>query len=449
MVYKNFYVRIVLQVILFAVTVFAFAWAFQKPHLWVTCINLAAIAIIEIAYLIWYINRINRDLAKFFEAFRFQDTTLTFDQKKENRAFWPLYQGFDRILHEFRRIRAEQEKDRFFYLNALNHIGIGLIVLDSKANLRFSNNAMHKLIGASEIIRLEALNRLKTGFAESLLKLTPNKKELVRVVAMGEMVQLSLRSSEFRMEGELFRIISFQDIRYEIEQREVEAWQKLIRILTHEIMNSVSPITLASSGLINMLETEGKPKEASELDNAAVDNLLMGLHAIRKRSKGLANFVENYRSITKLPQPTYNIFSINKLIDQLETLFHDEFANNHIHFTKVVAPLDLQLNADEKLIEQVLINLFRNALQALSETEDKQLKITAVNNNETIAISVTDNGKGIPQEIIETIFVPFFTTKTNGSGIGLTLSREIMKLHGGYIKVSSEPSKGTVFTLVF
>jgi len=449
MVYRNFYGRIILQVLILAVTIFVLAWAIQKSHLWVTSVNLAAIAVIEVAYLIWYINRINRDLAKFFEAFRFHDTTLTFDQKKENKAFWPLYQGFDRILQEFRRLRAEQEKDRFFYLNALNHIGIGLIVLDGSGSVRFSNNAIHKMIGVSDIVRLDILNKLKTGFAESLLKLTPNKKELVRVVAMGEMVQLSLRSTEFRMEGELFRIISFQDIRYEIEQREVEAWQKLIRILTHEIMNSVSPITLTSSGIINMLEVEGKPKEVNQIDDTLVDNMLMGLHAIRKRSKGLANFVENYRSITKLPQPTYSTFSISKLIEQLEILFTDEFANNQIYFTKVVIPIDLQLNADEKLIEQVLINLFRNAIQGLSENTDKQIKITAKHNNDNITISVTDNGKGIAADIIETIFVPFFTTKTNGSGIGLTLSREIMKLHGGYIKVTSELGKETVFTLVF
>jgi len=449
MVYKHFYIRIVLQILLFVATVLALSWALQEDHHLVTSINLAVIAVIEITYLIWFINRINRDLAKFFEAFRFQDTTLTFELKRENKTFWPLYQGFNRIMQEFRRLRAEQEKDRFFYLNALNHIGVGLIVLDESGNVRFSNNAIHKMIGVGEVVRLDTLNKLKSGFAESLLKLTPNRKELVRVVAMGEMVQLSLRSTEFRMEGELFRIISFQDIRYEIEQREVEAWQKLIRILTHEIMNSVSPITLTSSGIINMLESEGKPKEAHDLDNEVVDNALMGLHAIRKRSKGLANFVENYRSITKLPQPTYGTFSISQLIKQLETLFTDEFANNQVHFTKLVVPNDLQLNADEKLIEQVLINLFRNAIQAVSENADKQIKITARNINDNITISVTDNGKGIPPDIIETIFVPFFTTKTNGSGIGLTLSREIMKLHGGYIKVTSEPGKETVFTLVF
>lgn len=449
MVYKHFYVRIVLQILLFVVTVFALVWAIQRSDLWVTSVNLAAIAVIEVVYLIWFINRINRDLTKFFEAFQFQDTTLTFNQKKEDKAFWPLYQGFDRILHEFRRIRAEQEKDRFFYLNALNHIGIGLIVLDGSRNVRFSNNAIHKMVGVNEINRLDVLDRLRSGFVESLLRLTPNRKELVRVVAMGEMIQLSLRATEFRMEGELFKIISFQDIRYEIEQREVEAWQKLIRILTHEIMNSVSPITLTSSGIINMLETEGKPKEAQELDDTMIDNVLMGLHAIRKRSKGLANFVENYRSITKLPQPTYSTFSISGLINQIEVLFTDEFNCNNVHFTKVVVPNDLQLNADEKLIEQILINLLRNSVQALSDNSDKQIKVTASRLNEYTAISVTDNGKGIPADIIETIFVPFFTTKTNGNGIGLTLSREIMKLHGGYIKVTSELGKETIFTLMF
>jgi nitrogen fixation/metabolism regulation signal transduction histidine kinase len=449
MVYKHFYVRIILQILLFVVTVFALVWAIHRSDLGVTSVNLAVIAVIEVVYLIWFINRINRDLTKFFEAFQFQDTTLTFNQKKEDKAFWPLYQGFDRILHEFRRLRAEQEKDRFFYLNALNHIGIGLIVFDGAGNIRFSNNAIHKMVGVNEIIRLDVLDRLKSGFAESLLKLTPNRKELVRVVSMGEMIQLSLRATEFRMEGELFRIISFQDIRYEIEQREVEAWQKLIRILTHEIMNSVSPITLTSSGIINMLESEGKPKEAHELDDTVVDNALLGLHAIRKRSKGLANFVENYRSITKLPQPTYSTFSISGLINQIEVLFTDEFKCNEVRFTKLIVPNDLQLNADEKLIEQILINLLRNSIQALSDVSDKQIKVTASRVNDYTTISVTDNGKGIPADIIETIFVPFFTTKNNGNGIGLTLSREIMKLHGGYIKVTSELGKETIFTLVF
>jgi len=198
-----------------------------------------------------------------------------------------------------------------------------------------------------------------------------------------------------------------------------------------------------------MLETEGKPKESNELDDNIIDNTLMGLHAIRKRSKGLANFVESYRSITKLPQPSYSTFNISILINQIEVLFTDELICNQVKFTKMIVPPDLQINADEKLIEQILINLLRNAIQALSENNDKQIKVTATRSNEYTTISVADNGRGIPSDIIETIFVPFFTTKENGSGIGLTLSREIMKLHGGYIKVSSALGKETIFTLVF
>jgi signal transduction histidine kinase len=213
-------------------------------------------------------------------------------------------------------------------------------------------------------------------------------------------------------------------------------------------MNSVSPITLTSAGIINMFEKEGSPRNANEIDNTLIDNTLLGLHAIRKRSKGLANFVENYRSITHLPQPNYSIFGIHGLLEHLEALLADECVANQITFTREIVPHDLQLMADEKLVEQVLLNLLRNAIQALTDSIDKKIKFTAQRNEDHIFISVADNGKGIPPEIMDTIFVPFFTTKPNGSGIGLTLSREIMKLHGGYIKVASEPG-ATVFTLVF
>jgi len=448
MIYKRFYIRIILQILLLTASLFLLVRAFQGPYLWVTSINLLIIVAFQILYLIWYINKVNRDLARFFEAFRYQDATLTFNYQNKHARFTPLYKEFDRVLAEFRKLRGEQEKDRFFYLSALNHVGIGLIVINEGGDVRFSNQTIHKLIGAGELSKIENLNKLKPGFAELILNMTPNRKELVRVVAMGEMVQLSLRSIEFRMEGELFRVISFQDIRYEIEQREVEAWQKLIRILTHEIMNSMSPITLTSSGIINMFEKEGKPIEANKIDNDLIDNILVGLKAIRKRSKGLAGFVENYRSITHLPPPNYSTFSINGLFEHIEVLLADEWLTNQIAFAKLIVPHELQLMADEKLIEQVLLNLLRNAIQALADCKEKQIKITAKRNADNTFISVADNGKGIPTDIIDTIFVPFFTTKTNGSGIGLTLSREIMKLHGGYIKVISEPGE-TVFTLVF
>jgi two-component system, NtrC family, nitrogen regulation sensor histidine kinase NtrY len=281
------------------------------------------------------------------------------------------------------------------------------------------------------------------------MQMSANSKELVKVVLYNEVVQLSVRCSVFRMENDLYRIISFQDIKYEIEKNEAEAWQKLIRILTHEIMNSVSPITLTSSGLIQMLEKEGKPLEPARLDEAVLNNVLTGLQAIRKRSKGLASFVENYNAINHLPQPVMTLITISVLFGHIEMLMKEEFQRNQVVFESMIAPPSLVLHADERLVGQILINLLRNALQAMEQVQEKHLRLSAFQMDDQVRISLTDNGKGIPPELLDSVFVPFYTTRNEGSGIGLSLSREIMKLHGGGIRVYSEPGKETTFTLIF
>jgi signal transduction histidine kinase len=279
--------------------------------------------------------------------------------------------------------------------------------------------------------------------------MSANSKELVKVVLYNEVVQLSVRCSVFRMENELYRIISFQDIKYEIEKNEAEAWQKLIRILTHEIMNSVSPITLTSSGIIQMLEKEGNPIDPARLDSAVLNNVLTGLQAIRKRSKGLASFVENYNAINHLPQPVMTLIAVSGLFGHIEMLMKEEFQISHVAFESRVAPPSLVLHADERLVGQILINLLRNALQAMDQIKEKQIRLSAFQMDDQVRISVTDNGKGIPPELLDSVFVPFYTTRNEGSGIGLSLSREIMKLHGGGIRVYSEPGRETTFTLIF
>jgi len=449
MVYKRYYINILIQVVLLSCSMLAFCWSILRPHLVVTGINLGIIIVLQVAYLLYYLNKTNRDLARFFESIKFQDTTLTFQSRKTDRAFKELYQCFNEIIYEFRNLRVALEKDRFFYLNALNHIGIGLIVINESGDILFSNKTFQKLLPTWNIKHIDSLQNLKAGLPELIRKLDVNQKELVKVVALNEVVLLSIRCSEFRMENDLLRIISFQDIKFEIEQREIEAWQKLIRILTHEIMNSVSPITLTSAGIINMLEKDGSPKDVSEIDDSVIDNILLGLHAIRKRSKGLASFVEGYRTVTHLPQPSFSNVSIIQMFSHLEVLLGDDLQTNDISLEKEISQDNLSLYADEKLIEQVVLNLLRNSICALTDTFSKKIVLGVYSDNGHTMISVTDNGKGIPTELLETIFVPFFTTRPHGSGIGLSLSREIMKMHSGYIKVSSDPGKETVFTLVF
>jgi nitrogen fixation/metabolism regulation signal transduction histidine kinase len=449
MVYKRFWIALVLLQILLAITLFLLVWTLFRTHMLITSVNLALLAVAEITYLIYFINKTNRDLTRFFDAFRFHDGTYSFNPPKNKGDFNLLYHSFENLLVEFRNLRTSLEKEKFFYLNALNHIGVGLLMISQDGTVRFGNRAVQKMVESGQVNSLKDLNRLKPGLATTLAEMSPNSKELIKVVLHHEVVQLSVRCSMFRIDNELFRIFSFQDIKDEMEKNEAEAWQKLIRILTHEIMNSVSPITLTSSGIIQVLEKEGKPREIDEIDRGTLDRVLLGLQAIRKRSKGLASFVENYNAINHLPQPLLTLIPVSGLFSQVEVIMKEELLKNQVQLELIVAPSSLVLHADERLISQVLINLIRNAMQAMEGIPKKQIKLSAFQADEQVRISVTDNGKGISTELLDSVFVPFYTTREKGSGIGLSLSREIMKQHGGGIRVHSVPGKETTFTLVF
>ena len=355
--YRRFTIVLVILQIMLAITLFTMMWTIFKSHMVITSINLAALAVLEILYLIYYINRTNRDLARFFDAFRFQDGSVSFAVPEKHEKFPALYRSFEKLLKEFRQLRANLETEKHFYLGALDHIGMGLIIVSPNGSVKFSNRAIRRMVESVHIDNLNSLDKLKPGLGSTIMQMSPNSKELVKVVLYNEVVQLSVRCSIFRMENDLYRIISFQDIKYEIEKNEAEAWQKLIRILTHEIMNSVSPITLTSSGLIQMLEKEGQPRDLAEIDNAVLNNVLTGLQAIRKRSKGLASFVENYNAINHLATAGDDTDSISGLFGHIEMLMKEEFQRNNVEFESRVAPPSLVLHADERLVGQILINL--------------------------------------------------------------------------------------------
>ncbi len=357
-----------------------------------------------------------------------------------------LHQAFEKLLADLREQRASLETEKHFYLGALNHVGMGLIVIDSENRVRFSNRSMERIMGTDHITTLEGFNKLRQGLAATVMNMTANNKELVKVVLHNEVVNFSIRCSAFRIENDLYRIISFQDIKSEIEKNEAEAWQKLIRILSHEIMNSVSPITLTSSGLIHLLEKQDAPDGwPGSLRNEVTE----GLQAIRKRSKGLASFVENYNAINHLPQPLLTLTPVSVLFGHVEQIMKEDLQKNDVHLELQIAPPALVLHADEQLIGQILINMVKNAIQALEKATAKRILLSAYTMNDHVRISVTDNGAGIEPALLDTIFVPFYTTREKGNGIGLSLSREIMKLHGGGIRVYSDPGKETTFTLIF
>jgi len=446
MVCKNPYWKIILLVLLLALTMLVFMYLVFRPGMTISAINTGLLIVLEVYWLMRILHKANRDLLRFFEAFRFEEGNVSFPVSGAN-SHDPLRKHLNNILAEFQLLRNKAENERYFYLNILDHAHTGLMVTNEQGGIRFCNRAVQRMLHISHSDSLQKLHVFNPKLPELIVKMTPLSKELVKIVIQNEVVFLSLRCNIFRIQDEVFRIISFQDIKYEMEHNEAEAWQKLIRILTHEIMNSVSPITLTAAGIIQLLEKNNvDPEMASKVTR---NEVIAGLEAIRKRSKGLALFVEGYQSINQLPQPVFSLFPVQNLFSQTEILLREDIQRNQAHLTISITPPTLLLRADEKLISQVIINLVQNALYALEHQVRKQLTIKAFQVNDQVRISVIDNGKGIEPALLDTVFVPFFTTREQGSGIGLNLSREIMKLHGGGIRVHSIPWEETTFTLLF
>ena len=373
---------------------------------------------------------------------------MVFDTKSGDNSFKDLHTGFNNILISFEKIKIEQERNIIFFKNAIEHVGIGLLSFQEDGEILFSNKAFIDLFNLKFLRSLDQLQDFEAGLPDMLGKMKNSEQKLLKILVDRKIVHLSIRSSDFLLDNQLIRIVSFQDIKNEIEQNEMDAWQKLIRVLTHEIMNSVSPVTLLSSSLIHLFETDGNNKKPSEISEDQLTDLLRGLHTINRRSKGLSKFVEDYRNLTQLSKPNFINLSISNLFQDIETLFKEELSSKSIDF-EISASLNMMLSADKELLDQVIINLIKNSIEAVEKTPNPKIELSITHRQEQKIINVTDNGKGIPEDMIGSIFIPFFTTKENGSGIGLSLSRQIMRLHNGIITVESTENERTTFSLVF
>jgi signal transduction histidine kinase len=282
-----------------------------------------------------------------------------------------------------------------------------------------------------------------------LFRLKAGEKSLVRVEHNGDKSYLAIFATEIRMRGQVFTLASIQNIQSELEEKEMEAWQNLVRVLTHEIMNSITPISSLASTAHELLKPGSDPQMQSIEPEVLLD-VREAVQTIQKRSQGLLRFVETYRKITRIPKPKFSIFPIAELFARVLKLMHGELGKKSIEFHSSVEPETLELTADPELVEQVLINLILNSIQALAGKPGGRIELTArLDASSRSIIQVRDNGPGILEEVKEKIFIPFFTTKQEGSGIGLSLSRQIMRLHRGTISVQSRPDVETVFTLKF
>ncbi len=442
---RNFTIKVISIVLLMAITSVGFLYTFNKPFLVVTNLSLGVLWIIEIVYLIYTVRKTNRDLTLFLESVKFDDDTLVF-KKESDSSFKKLHEEFNRIMRDLSSVKAAKEVEHQYFLNTITHVPAGLISFNQDGDIEILNTAAENLLNIKGLRNVKELNRLHEGFGDHVFQMESGQHDVLKVKIKHELLALLIRVSEFKLESNPIKLVSFQNIRPELEEEEIIAWQKLIRVLSHEIINSVSPISLLSSSMIQDLENEilNSPKQ----DKQKTETSLESLRAIQKRSEGLKRFVENYKSIAKIPEPKFSVIRIKELVEQVHILMKRDLEKESIDFSFNVLPDSLVITGDEKLLEQVLINLMKNAMQALTDQENKSLEITAFEVGTSPCIQVKDNGPGIAESEMDNIFLPFYTTRSEGSGIGLNLSKQIMRAHKGNLTVESRKGS-TVFSLMF
>lgn len=442
---NRFYIIICIRIILITITSLGFVYILTQTSRPATTLFLGILIILQTGALIHYVNRTNRELARFLIYLKENDTTTAFSNKNIERTFRGLSQSFEHITRSLQKARIDREQKHLYLQTIVEHVGTGLISFNQAGNIELINNAAKSLLKVGQIGHIKSLDKIKTGFADILLKLKVNEQKLITVNINNEILQLSLRSTLLKIEGSLQHIVAFYNIKNELDERELDSWQKLIRVLRHEIMNSITPITTLTTAIKRCFKTGNKVKPFSEINEETIKDALSSTEVIEERSKGLIEFVEKYKSLTNLPGLRLENLKLSNLFSRIQILFNDELDSRKIKLTIDVTPENLQITADRKLLEQVIINLVKNAIQSI----DKKgiISIRSYKEQEKNTIQVSDNGPGISKEELENIFIPFYTTREGGSGIGLNISQQIIRKHGGTIHVCSEPYKETTFTI--
>jgi two-component system nitrogen regulation sensor histidine kinase NtrY len=446
---KNlFALNIFIRVILILLCSFAFIFIITVTNRPATTVLLGLLLIYITYNLFYYVNRTNRELANFLIYLKENDTSLVIKSENLDKTFKGLRQSFKKITDELKKTRIEKEIEQRYIETVFEHVGIGLISFDEQGRIERINKAAKDLLNIIQAKNISELDKVQNGLAEKFKSQQPGLQSLFKIKINNEILQIAVKSTITVIEDKKIKIISLQDIRNELEEKELDSWKKLISTLTHEIMNSITPITTLTVAIKRCFMQDGNIKSPEKISAENIKDAIDGTNIIEERSKGLISFVDNYRSITKLPVPELSIVSVSQLFGELEMLFKDTFELNKIRFVKEITPDNLKTMADKKLMEQVLINLIKNSLDAMKNYKKGLIIFRAFEENNNVNIQIVDNGPGIPDNIIENIFTPFYTTKEKGTGIGLSISRQIIRMHKGKIFIRSVPNKETIVTII-
>ncbi|MEH0157523.1 ATP-binding protein [Limibacter armeniacum] len=453
--FKNFKLNVTLRVLGLCITIFALLILIKTAYM-ATIIFFVVLVVYQAYALINLMENTNREMVDFLSSIRYDDFSQTYNLKGRGGSFDELNEEFNKVLSRFKEVRAEKEADYQYLKNIIHHIGIGILSFDNDGRVQIINTVAKRLFKLNRLRNIEDLRAFSPDLYKQLKELRTGSKALVRIRDKDDTIQLAVYAIELYLRGDVYKLVTVQNIHHELEEQEMEAWQNLIRVLTHEIMNSVTPV----SSLANTLEDEinyFKEKKANGemIEDDELEDMNLAVSTIKRRSDGMIRFVNEFRNLTQVPVPQLEHVQVADIFGHIQLLMGSECESNDITLKVEMEPQNIVVTADMEQIEQVLINLVKNAVQALQENgsndgAEKEVVLTGgLGKGNRPVIKVKDNGPGIEPEALDRIFIPFFTTKKQGSGIGLSLSRQIMRQHKGAITVASHPGEGTEFTLKF
>ena len=448
MVFNDFRFRVGLRIILIGLVVGAIAFMLARPNMLFAASLTFLVLVAQFFELYRFISQTNRKLTRFLESIKYSDFISGFTSDHQlGKSFKELNEAFNEVLEAFRKARSEKE-EHWQYLNTLvQQVRTGILSFDIEGEVQLINANAKKFMGVSSIQNLDELIEINSRLYKAIYDVQPGKSTLYKG---NSDLLLTIQATEMRLRGDTIKLVTLQNIQTELQRQELEAWQNLTRVLRHEIMNSITPISSLTSTLREILEHDlVATNKHFELKKESAEDLKEGLGTIEGRSKGLIKFIDAYREYTSLPQPNFKPVHLGELAAKVENLMRNDIKKANIDFATHVDIDHPMVEADAEMIEQVLINLVKNAIEACGETRPARIGLTIRQAEEHVLIEVTDNGPGIIGEALDKVFVPFFSTKKTGSGIGLSLSRQIMQLHNGNLYVNSIPHIKTIFTLKF
>ncbi|MDN5200152.1 ATP-binding protein [Fulvivirgaceae bacterium BMA10] len=449
MAFKSFRTGLLFRVTLLTLSIFITLYLVLNGNKYFTVIVISSLIIFQIYDIFRYVENTNRKLSRFLDSVRFSDFSSTFTSDNQlGTSFKELNRSFNKVIEAFRKARSEKE-EHFQYLQTLvKHVNVGLLSFDEDGRVGLMNTKAQQFLRLDKIKNIDQLASKNLRLHTVLKEIHPGDKTLVRE---SNTMHLAIHATEIRLRGKSFKLISIQNIQSELQQKELESWQNLTSVLRHEIMNSITPISSLTATMNEILKEDLTERNGHyEISDDTLGDLEEGLYTIENRSKGLINFVTAYRDYTNVPTPQFKKLKLGEVLDHSATLMNQEMKKVNVEFICETEYPKTELKADEELIEMVLINLLKNAKEAVSERKDGKVVLKGgLDEERKIYIKVSDNGSGIIPEAIDKIFMPFYTTKKTGSGIGLSLSKQIMQMHNGNLYVESEPDKGTTFTMHF